>query len=564
MARREVAQLVKEAAEQKISSKNAWHSTLIDDFENVEQFREKETDSTNFQQASVVLDGCIRVYSTRVDNVAEEADRLMESVGRASSPQNTALKTKERTHPTIEHNEEAIAMKKKVAVRDNEVLEHISRETKEGDTRGLLLHILKWKEMKGIQLLHNIPGKKYELEICAGKQEPPADIDIGLLLPALEKDGMQKWISPMFANFSPEKDLSEVALPTYKPYISHEASTGPPHFSYAYAAGTDVEIDAAMAEYDAYSQESHGTSEEQHGEEDVVLENLQDIRLSITPFGYVKGWAGPAHWKVNTGRTRKHKEKQKEKKKAIYIDFVNTQDIPLEQIFEKDPKVVLTAQQITERRKNSHSLPEDQKVCVEDLYRLLLYPGHFYSRAYGSHAEANTGSHTPCIYGQEEGVQITHNQEETWETGFGDPNMEDVALAYPQEEENVYPEKALLEVPTLNNSERAGAAAFQDPRLARHLLQSTLRRTRKNDIVKVKQSMWAAIQEGESEVMNLCTKPETKDVSAQFCLVSLLHLANEKRLVISPADSGPTAALNVELDLAQLRVSKIPTSPTTG
>ena len=72
------AQWIKASVENKITSKNTWNSNLIDVFSDVENLREKSI--TNFQHASLLLDGSVKVYSTRVDNFADEAEKLMECV----------------------------------------------------------------------------------------------------------------------------------------------------------------------------------------------------------------------------------------------------------------------------------------------------------------------------------------------------------------------------------------------------------------------------------------------------------------------------------------------------
>ena len=75
---REVSQSIKASVENKITAKNTWNSNLIEVFSDIKKFQERSV--TNFQHASLLLDGSVKVYSTRVDNVAEEAEKLMECV----------------------------------------------------------------------------------------------------------------------------------------------------------------------------------------------------------------------------------------------------------------------------------------------------------------------------------------------------------------------------------------------------------------------------------------------------------------------------------------------------
>ncbi len=66
---------MKIAADNKINAKNSWNVALIDYFSEITFLR--DGDSINFQKASCTLDGCIKIYSTRVDSVADETGKLL-------------------------------------------------------------------------------------------------------------------------------------------------------------------------------------------------------------------------------------------------------------------------------------------------------------------------------------------------------------------------------------------------------------------------------------------------------------------------------------------------------
>ena len=51
----------------------------------------KEGDSINFQKASVTLDGCIKVYSSRIDSVSTETNKLLTGLATASDDAGTYL-----------------------------------------------------------------------------------------------------------------------------------------------------------------------------------------------------------------------------------------------------------------------------------------------------------------------------------------------------------------------------------------------------------------------------------------------------------------------------------------
>src|SRR3954464_9503329 len=63
------------AAQQKINAANSWNFALIDYFHDMSLL--KEGDGVNFQKASCTLDGCVKIYTSRIDSVATETGKLL-------------------------------------------------------------------------------------------------------------------------------------------------------------------------------------------------------------------------------------------------------------------------------------------------------------------------------------------------------------------------------------------------------------------------------------------------------------------------------------------------------
>lgn len=61
--------------ENKINASNSWNFALIDYFHDMSVL--KEGDGINFQKASFTLDGCVKIYTSRVDWVASETGKLL-------------------------------------------------------------------------------------------------------------------------------------------------------------------------------------------------------------------------------------------------------------------------------------------------------------------------------------------------------------------------------------------------------------------------------------------------------------------------------------------------------
>ena len=66
---------MKMATDNKINATNSWNFALIDYFHDMSLLKEGE--SVNFQKASCTLDGCVKIYTSRVDSVATETGKLL-------------------------------------------------------------------------------------------------------------------------------------------------------------------------------------------------------------------------------------------------------------------------------------------------------------------------------------------------------------------------------------------------------------------------------------------------------------------------------------------------------
>lgn len=91
---------IKMATDNKINSSNSWNFALIDYFHDLQVLRDAEN-NINFQKASATLDGCVKIYSSRVDSVTTETGKLLSGLA-----QGKERKQKEK-HTINEEDEEA-------------------------------------------------------------------------------------------------------------------------------------------------------------------------------------------------------------------------------------------------------------------------------------------------------------------------------------------------------------------------------------------------------------------------------------------------------------------------
>lgn len=71
------------ATDNKINAANSWNFALIDYFHDMSLL--KEGDGVNFQKASCTLDGCVKIYTSRVDSVATETGKLLSGLADSNS-----------------------------------------------------------------------------------------------------------------------------------------------------------------------------------------------------------------------------------------------------------------------------------------------------------------------------------------------------------------------------------------------------------------------------------------------------------------------------------------------
>jgi condensin complex subunit 2 len=95
---------MKMATDNKINATNSWNFALIDYFHDMSLL--KEGDGVNFQKASCTLDGCVKIYTSRVDSVATETGKLLS--GLADSGNNKKKRDEEGEGEGEESEEEEI------------------------------------------------------------------------------------------------------------------------------------------------------------------------------------------------------------------------------------------------------------------------------------------------------------------------------------------------------------------------------------------------------------------------------------------------------------------------
>ncbi|KAI1468760.1 barren [Daldinia caldariorum] len=102
---------MKMATDNKINATNSWNFALIDYFHDMSLL--KDGDGVNFQRASCTLDGCVKIYTSRVDSVATETGKLLSGLADSNSKKKDREGDAEGEESEEEVDEDGNAVKKK-------------------------------------------------------------------------------------------------------------------------------------------------------------------------------------------------------------------------------------------------------------------------------------------------------------------------------------------------------------------------------------------------------------------------------------------------------------------
>jgi condensin complex subunit 2 len=109
---------IKMATDNKINATNSWNFALIDYFHEMSLL--KEGDGVNFQKASCTLDGCVKIYTSRVDSVATDTGKLLSGLADNSNKNRRGEDDEDGEDGEGEEGEDGQKKKRKRAARTAE------------------------------------------------------------------------------------------------------------------------------------------------------------------------------------------------------------------------------------------------------------------------------------------------------------------------------------------------------------------------------------------------------------------------------------------------------------
>ncbi|KAJ3278189.1 hypothetical protein HK104_002576 [Borealophlyctis nickersoniae] len=412
---------MKIAADNKINANNSWNLALIDYFYDMTLLR--DGDSINFQKASCTLDGCVKIYTSRVDSVDSETKKLLSGLadshargknnddgedasdGDGEGGEVTEKRPKRksaRSSNTLEKDASALNIKKfDLEFMVDPLFKKTSADFDEGGARGLLLNHLSISRDGKI-----IFDASDASDTVASLQE---EAEEGAVLDAELVD-----ISKLKLMFEPS--LSQIWEQDVCPSLkSFEFSGGNSSFDFGKLAEFGGTAGGGATDFGTYDDDAglgfdDGDDDDFGGDDaglfggdggfgdggeggvgdfgfgDVgpgnplpdkdfvmMMSNEEDNVFSYFDTAMLRSWAGPEHWRSRPVKkdTGKASPKKRAAKARPTVDFVGGEDVPLDVLFAPATGNTFLPKQA---EKSLHLLPDDMHFSSKDLLKLFLKP----------------------------------------------------------------------------------------------------------------------------------------------------------------------------------------------
>lgn len=553
------------AADNKINAKNTWNFALIDYFSELTFLRDEDDEKAiNFQKASCTLDGCVKIYSSRVDAVMDEAGKLLsglnersgtkgtdDSEGEEEAGQSTKRATRKHSRPageTLEKNLENLSVKGKLEMQGDTIDPLFKKTCADFDeaTGGSLLFNLMVDQQCKVVFDSNQPlDDRLSNDSCTDVLFDASSIinTFGFSLSSLHdlsltqtldsysflqsSDGFNNVHDRLAASLeklSVEPNHTSGYMNEENPFDSHQQATdNPPQDEFYF-------LDEGKLGY-----------EEDRDERILEEQSFEQLALQFSAMGTAAGpsfefleepgrmkttWAGVEHWKIKRVTSSSSSNKSRiavahapRTKKLINVDFTST-DVDLENLLAKGSNLtVMRSDNLVE----ATTLPDDLHISSSQFTRLFIKPTWRFSQVRTTRV-AERGEHVEFVEQPNPAMQQKIVEEPTLpfdddaDYGAADYNLVDLSQSLVA----LQPTQAPL---TVNYARRA-------KRIDVHLLKDCIWRTVESSKENTKLSQ--VIHSLPSQY----TETNHGDLSVQYAFICLLHLANENGLTITEQSDG--------------------------
>ncbi|GMK59486.1 hypothetical protein CspeluHIS016_0800920 [Cutaneotrichosporon spelunceum] len=597
---------MKLATDNKITATNTWNFALIDYFHDLTLLRNTDDQSINFQKASCTLDGCVKIWTSRVDSVATETGKLLSGLAGGDDPdaegeegegeegEGPAKATRKvaRSEATLAKSFAALKVKKfDLEFTVDPLFKKTKEDFDEGGAGGLLMNHL---GIDGTGRVVFDAGDAVVEDEDEDEEMEDTFVDVSALrefIPTSERaEGLT--ISETLGAFrfaSNPDDMPDLATLTGLNSFADEREDSP----------SPEEVGEAGEVHDFFGDEDYDVPAGYGGEDDdgeaLGLEDMSgtpapqgrpDLFMTFVDgeddagmFDYFdrgmsKGWAGAEHWKLRKVARKDPvpatatKEK-KAAKEPFKIDFGANGEKSTKELFVRGTRstIALAARKSKKRARDEFLLPEDMHFSSRQLLRLFLKP-KFALRRRAVPSASQDGEIDENFWAASAAPEATedHDAPAPFESQFfhddGDDDAVDLALepAFGDDGEDDL---------------RPGGEAL---RRARPDNVHYAKKAKRVDVKRLKDDIWDGLrslvdpspplmadEETESEAEPAPATPVKKfdtviqslrgsypkdkmsEISTSFCFICLLHLANEEGLRIESARSDGNEGVDIGL-----------------
>ncbi|KAK9722168.1 hypothetical protein K7432_002881 [Basidiobolus ranarum] len=577
---------MKIAADNKINTNNTWDFALIDFFYDMSLLKEGE--SVNFQKASCTLDGCVKIYTSRVDSVASETGKLLNGLAESIDTKSRGsfddedggkrAKKSSRSENTLAKDFTSLTLKQfDLEFSVDPLFKKTSADFDEGGARGLLLNHLSIHN-NGKIIFDASDAAPFENEDTEPDEED-SDIDIGKLKDKFFDnfdDFLSRDVCPSLQSFELTSDTSP-DIAALKKVIEDFTEN---EFYDDQNDGDDYDDDDDNDDnntpfFGHDNNDDFGPNNFEDGEDDVrttdqanqnmfnvdfvPMANGGDDVYSYFDSAFMKNWAGPEHWKLQRAPKDKveiagENQKKKTEKQQFQIDFINSDDIDEKKLFA--PTNNTTLAKPSEKTAAKTLLPDDMHFSSKNLLSLFTKP-QVSMITKKRPAFDDNGEYEGAVFGDENNMfEIGNNNgaESQAETQVSSNFYNDAVDDNNDDDDD----DDGLPFPDVYDGVDFGEQLVAQPKLIKPEFLNYAKTAKKVDVKKLKDNIWKELVadesneasdtedlevrkvEGTQKFTDVITNlkqvyPEKKmqDISVSFCFICLLHLANEKNLDIS-------------------------------
>ena len=545
----------------RLNVENSWNFPLIDYFHDIV----KDGNGINFQKASYTLDGCVKVYTTRVDSVVAKTSKLLsglvgsESVrldedadsetnevdedgGKPKRKRNTTKKaTSCLVKPeTLELN--LTEMKRIV----NAMHHNAAEDFDEGGTKGTRL----WKETSDEQgWVGGRNGDQSQDSEVASPKPAAARVDVSFYFTTFG-DISDRSVNPSAqavdqAIADPHASTDVLVREVQGWNLGGDDAYDNFHENMSMALdGDDIDQGNEIPDLD-YSKLSDvfSMADASRGPTELA-EHVNWELMSYFDHRNNTGWAGPTHWRVQHYNKLKSvlgasasdaKSKPRTRKEPFMINFLGPAPDPAT-IFEPGKAINMTKAQQSD---SPHLLPQDYKITSKQFLHLFLRPDDgpatAFTRVKPHQAPTDNDDFNADFWGQVE-AEVPRYDADFYQDA-GEYDIDDAPMDVPATTES-QPQVDIATQFSLG-PKRPDQIAFA--RVARnvnvHQLKTNMWDTLKSSELEAATETPLALSTVIEQTAQKYTPEKQHELSTPFYFICLLHLANEQGLQLSSTNN---------------------------